>query len=101
MSTENERKLFVTGLPDSMTDDVLRQLFDARIQTTGAANRTFGSRSSHEVSKVVSDFRDVAQDAGVIDVASSQELQSSKQISRFLALLQLSKPAAALAELLP
>lgn len=29
MSTEDERKLFVAGLPDSMTEDVLRQLFEA------------------------------------------------------------------------
>ena len=29
MSTEDERKLFIAGLPDSMTEDVLRQLFEA------------------------------------------------------------------------
>jgi nucleolin len=29
MSNEDERKLFVAGLPDSMTEDVLRQLFEA------------------------------------------------------------------------
>ncbi|MEZ4224040.1 MAG: RNA-binding protein [Polyangiaceae bacterium] len=29
MSTEDERKLFVAGLPESMTEDVLRQLFEA------------------------------------------------------------------------
>lgn len=29
MSTEDERKLFVAGLPDSITEDVLRQLFEA------------------------------------------------------------------------
>lgn len=29
MSNEDERKLFVAGLPDSMSEDVLRQLFEA------------------------------------------------------------------------
>jgi nucleolin len=29
MSTEDERKLFIAGLPDSITEDVLRQLFEA------------------------------------------------------------------------
>jgi RNA recognition motif-containing protein len=29
MSNEDERKLFVAGLPDSMTEDVLRQLFES------------------------------------------------------------------------
>ena len=29
MSAEDERKLFIAGLPDSMTEDVLRQLFEA------------------------------------------------------------------------
>lgn len=29
MSTEDERKLFVAGLPDSITEEVLRQIFEA------------------------------------------------------------------------
>jgi nucleolin len=29
MATEDERKLFVAGLPDSVTEDVLRQIFEA------------------------------------------------------------------------
>jgi nucleolin len=29
MSTEDERKLFIAGLPDSITEEVLRQLFEA------------------------------------------------------------------------
>ena len=29
MATEDARKLFVAGLPESITEDVLRQLFEA------------------------------------------------------------------------